>query len=71
MQNGVLKHLLYARRYDPDTHCLENITIQEFTDDGVTRMENAPFAIWKNNRCTWKTALFTTDGGRRRTDDAF
>ncbi len=68
MQNGVLKHLLYARRYDPDTHRLENITIQEFTDDGVTRMENAPFAIWKNNSWYMEDGVIydlTADGVER------
>ena len=51
MQGGKLAHLLYARRYDPETKQLENITIQEFSDDVVTHVENAPIAVWEND--TW------------------
>lgn len=48
VQNGKIVHLLYARRYNPATKELENITVQEFQNEEVTRVENAPKAIWKN-----------------------
>lgn len=48
VQNGKIVHLLYARRYDPQKKQLENVTIQEFEDEHVTRVENAPTALWRN-----------------------
>lgn len=48
VQNGKIVHLLYARRYDPQKKQLENVTIQEFEDEQVTRVENAPTALWRN-----------------------
>ena len=44
VQNGKIVHLLYARRYNPATKELENITVQEFQNEEVTRVENAPKA---------------------------
>ena len=48
VEDGQIKHLLYARRYNAETKKLENITIQEFQNDKVIRIENAPFANWQN-----------------------
>ena len=48
VQNGKINHLLYARRYNPTTKELENITVQEFENEEVIRVENAPKAVWKN-----------------------
>ncbi len=56
VQNGKIVHLMYARRYNPETRTLENITIQEFQDEKVIRVENAPSAAWENG--TW----IMTDG---------
>lgn len=48
VQGGKIVHLLYARKYDPQTKQLENITVQEFQNEEVTRVENAPTAVWKD-----------------------
>lgn len=48
VQGGKIVHLLYARKYDPQTKQLENITVQEFQNEEVTRVENAPIAVWKD-----------------------
>lgn len=48
VQNGQINHLLYARRYDPDSRQLQNVTIQEFEKEQVVRVENAPFAEWRD-----------------------
>lgn len=39
VQGGKIVHLLYARKYDPQTKQLENITVQEFQNEEVTRVE--------------------------------
>lgn len=51
VQDGQISHLLYARRYNPNTKTLENITLQEFQNEKVIRVENAPSATWENG--TW------------------
>ncbi len=48
VQNGKINHLLYARRYNPNTKELENITVQEFENEKVVHVENAPKAVWKD-----------------------
>lgn len=48
VQHGKILHLLYARRYNPKTKQLENITVQEFQNEEVIRVENAPKAVWQN-----------------------
>ncbi len=48
VQNGKISHLLYARRYNPNTKELENITVQEFENEKVIHVENAPKAVWKD-----------------------
>ncbi len=48
VENGKINHLLYARRYDPSKKELQNVTIQEFENEQVVRVENAPAAVWKN-----------------------
>ena len=50
VQNGKIAHLLYARRYNPENKKLENITIQEFQNEAVIRVENAPNAVWKDGK---------------------
>lgn len=51
VQDGKIVHLLYARKYDPKTKTLTNLTIQEFQNENVVRVENAPEAHWVNG--TW------------------
>lgn len=46
VQDGKINHLFYARRYDPETKQMQNITIQEFENERAVRVENAPVADW-------------------------
>lgn len=48
VQGGKINHLLYARRYDPEKNELQNVTIQEFENERVIRVENAATAVWRN-----------------------
>jgi lipopolysaccharide export system permease protein len=48
VQHGKIAHLLYARKYDPNTKELKNLTVQEFENEQVVRVENAPQATWSN-----------------------
>lgn len=48
VEGGKINHLLYARRYDPSKKELQNVTIQEFENEQVVRVENAPAAVWRN-----------------------
>lgn len=54
VDKGEIRHLLYARKYNGETRKLENITIQEFKDNKVVRIENAPYASWEQG--VWKMA---------------
>lgn len=47
IQDGDLIHLIYAKKYDPKTKELEDITVQEFKDGKPIRIETAPKAIWQ------------------------
>lgn len=41
-------HLLYARKYDDKREVLQTITIQEFQNNQLVRIENAPEARWQD-----------------------
>lgn len=65
VQDGKIVHLLYARKYDPKAKTLSNITIQEFQDENLVRMENAPRAAWKNGNWVMEDGVIydlTTEG---------
>ena len=46
IDHGQIKSLVYARRYKSDVQRLENLTLQTFTGDTVTHVENAEYAEW-------------------------
>jgi len=48
--DGRLERLTYARRFDHRTNLLETITIQEFEDDHLVRIQHAEKAQWLDNR---------------------
>lgn len=65
VKDGKISHLLYARRYNPATKELENITVQEFQNEEVIRVENAPKATWKDGVWTMENGVIydlTGDG---------
>lgn len=68
VQDGKINHLLYARRYDPSKKELQNVTIQEFENEQVVRVENAPTAIWRNGGWYMQDGVIydlSTDGVER------
>lgn len=52
VQDGSLIHLIYAKKYNPNTRILEDITVQEFNDGKPVRIETAPKAVW--NKGIWE-----------------
>lgn len=49
IQDGNIQRLVYARRYDAETGRLDNLSIQEFEDNKMVRVENAQYAQWDVN----------------------
>lgn len=50
VSGGLLERLTYARKYDETTGAMYAITMQEFQDGNLVRVENAEKAIWKTDR---------------------
>lgn len=49
--------LMYARQFDGDTKELKNITLQEFENDVLTRVENADYAVWDGSKWVMKNGI--------------
>lgn len=49
ISQGNIQRLVYARSYNSQTNRLEGISIQEFSDDKMQRVENAQYAQWEGN----------------------
>lgn len=52
IDNGMIQRLVYARRYDAKTGHLDNLSIQEFNDGKMVRVENAEYATWNADKWT-------------------
>lgn len=50
MKDGNLERLTYARLYDERTATMNNVTIEEFDNGILSRVENAEKAIWQKDR---------------------
>ncbi len=61
--DGEMRYLLYANRYDPETESLHHITIQEFRDNELVRVENAPQATWRDGKWYMKNGTVYDLGG--------
>ena len=46
IQDGNIQRLVYARKYDAETGNLDNLSIQEFEQGKMVRVENAEYAKW-------------------------
>ena len=58
IKNGTIQRLLYARRYEADSQTLQNVTVQDFGEDGkVSHVENAEYAEYGNNRWTMHNGM--------------
>ena len=47
---GALERLIYARKFEESTNSMYSISIQEFENERLVRMENAERAVWQDNR---------------------
>ncbi len=52
ISNGVLTRLTYARKFDEDLSLMQGITVQEFEEGRLVRIENAEKAVWKKGGWT-------------------
>ena len=50
VKNGVLERLTYARKFEESTNTMYALSIQEFENEHLVRMENAEKAVWQDNR---------------------
>lgn len=50
VSGGLLERLTYARKYDEATGAMYAVTMQEFQNGNLTRVENAEKAVWKTDR---------------------
>jgi len=64
--SGKLERLTYARRFDEDLSVMQGVTIEEFENDKLSRVENAEKAIWKDGGWTMMNGFIfdMTDDGR-------
>lgn len=69
VSKGQLERLTYARRFDEATSTMYGITIQEFENDQLVRVENADRALWQNDQWTMYSGVIhdlSTDGKVQR-----
>lgn len=52
ISGGKMERLTYARRFDEDLSLMQGVTIQEYDQDVLVRIENAEKAIWKQGGWT-------------------
>ena len=70
MDGDSLGTLLYARRFDASTKELSMITVQQFTDNELTQIENADRAVWQGGNWIMKNGTIydvSREGGVERT----
>ena len=69
--NGKLQRLTYGRKFDEDLNLMQGITIQEYENDVLVRIENAENAVWKNGSWTMMngTIYDMSEDGRCGTGD--
>lgn len=51
VKEGNIERLTYAKRFDEDTSTMYAVTMQEFENDKLVRVENAEKALWQQD--TW------------------
>ena len=50
VNSGPVQRLMYAKKYGAETRELSTLTLQEFTNDVLSRVQNAESAIWKDGK---------------------
>ncbi|MBP2627243.1 MAG: permease YjgP/YjgQ family protein [Firmicutes bacterium] len=59
VKGGILERLTYARRFEEETKTMYSVSIQEFENDRVVRVENAETAVWSDNHWTMYNGVIT------------
>ena len=69
VKNGNMERLVYVREFDATTNMMHGISIQEFENEELTRMESAPRAKWNTDKWTMYdgTIYSFEDDGTERT----
>lgn len=69
IKDGNIQRLIYARHYDADKNRMEWITMQDFEDGKLVRVENADNADWTNNEWILHNGIIysITDGNMSHT----
>lgn len=68
VKNGNMERLIYVREFDAETNMMKGISIQEFENDELMRMESAETAKWNIDRWTMYDGTiysFEADGTQR------
>jgi lipopolysaccharide export system permease protein len=50
MSGGRMERLVYARKFEQATGVMSNVTMQEFENDKMVRMQNAQRVVWQKDR---------------------
>ena len=56
-RQGQINRLTYARRYDAQTMAMYGVSIQEFENDTLVRVQNAEKADWSNDHWTMHNGI--------------
>lgn len=70
VKEGSIQRLTYARKFDAATSEMQAVTIQEFQDEKLVRVENAEKALWQNNQWVMYSGIIydlSGEGGLERT----
>ena len=70
IEQGKITRLTYARQFDEETSSMKAVTVQEFENDQVVRIQNAEKAVWNEGRWEMEHGVIhdlTPDGGLNRT----
>jgi len=69
IQDGEIQRLVYARRYDADSGRMQGVSMQDFIDGKLCRVENAEYAEWKADQWTMHNGILydISEGETERT----
>ena len=57
IKQGSSHRLTYARKYDEGTHTMQAVTMQEFENDRLVRVQNAEKAIWQEDHWVMQSGV--------------
>lgn len=70
VKEGNIQRLTYARKFEEGTNSMYGVTVQEFENDRLVRVENADKALWQNSQWTMYSGIIhdlTAEGNINRT----